>query len=314
MSTCTTGVLLMAFGGPDSPEAIEPFMKNLMGRTPAPELVEKVTARYGLIGGRSPLPDITREQARQLEQYLCAGSGNYKAAVGMCHWHPFIKEGISELLDNKVDKIIAISLAPFYSKVSTGAYQAELDKAISEIKSNSSGGPGFPEVVAAGPLYDNSLFIDAVAEKLVQGLEYFSEDKRSDIPVVFSAHSLPVDYIKEGDPYVEQFEYAVNKVVNKLHLSKWHIAYQSKGGGTGEWLDPMVEEVMERLREDGCRDVLVVPIGFVSDHIETLYDIDIAQKNHARSIGLNFHRTAALNTGELFIKAMADIVLRKLDR
>ena len=314
MSVSPIGVLLMAFGGPDVPEAIEPFMKNLMGgRTPPPELVEKVKARYRLIGGHSPLPEITREQARELEKYLCAGSKNFRVTVGMCHWHPFIREGLAELVDSGVEKIIAVSLAPFFSKVSTGAYQDELDKAISELKSSLPEGARFPDTVAAGPLSDNRLFTDAAAERVIQGLEYFPEEQRADIPVIFSAHSLPVEYIRGGDPYVAQFDSTVKQVVEKLHLSNWHTAYQSKGGGRGEWLGPMVEDVMERLRENGSRDVMVVPIGFVSDHIETLYDIDIAQKNHAQSIGLNFHRSAALNTAELFIRAMADIVLRELD-
>ncbi len=312
MSVSPTGVLLMGFGGPDSPEAIEPFMKNLMGgRTPPPELVEKVKARYRMIGGHSPLPGITREQAGELEEHLCAGSGNYRVAVGMCHWHPFIREGLVELVDSGVDKIIAVSLAPFFSKVSTGAYQAELDRAISEIRGSRAGGAGFPEVVVAGPMYDNTLFTDAVAEKIIQGLEYFPRERRADIPVIFSAHSLPEEYIRGGDPYVTQFEFSVKQVVKKLRLSKWYTAYQSKGGGRGEWLGPMVEEVMEHIREDGSEDVLVVPIGFVSDHIETLYDIDIAQKNHALSIGLHFFRTASLNTSELFIRALADVVLRE---
>ncbi len=303
MSAENTGVLLLAFGGPDSPEAIEPFMKNLMGgRPPSPALVEKVKARYDLIGGSSPLPEITAAQARKLEEYLQAEGGSYRVAVGMRYWHPFIREGAEGLLAAGVTRIVAVSLAPFYSKVSTGAYREELDNVISLL------GKRAPQVVTAGPFFDNPFYLDAIAEKVAAALAGIPEGKRDTTRVIFSAHSLPAGYVRDGDPYVEQFEYTVKRIAEKLRLENWHMAYQSKGGGQGEWLGPMVEEVMEKVRDEGCTDVLVVPAGFVSDHIETLYDIDIAQKNHADSLGLNFHRAASLNTSALFIRALAETV------
>lgn len=295
------GILLLAFGGPDSPEAIEPFMKNLMGgRIPPPALVEKVRARYNLIGGKSPLPDITAAQAGKLEEYLQDAGGNFTASVGMCHWRPFIKEGLEKLLAQGVDRIIALSLAPFYSIVSTGAYKEELAKAVSFLSGR------VPPITMADSIYNNSYFLDAVAEKVTLGLAGIPPEKRKDVRVIFSAHSLPVTYIKAGDPYVEQFEFTVNRIVQELHLENWYMAYQSKGGGQGEWLGPMVEEVMDEVKQEGFTDVLVVPVGFVSDHIETLYDIDIAQKNYADDLGLNFYRTASLNTSPLFIQALAE--------
>lgn len=307
MSVKPTGVLLLAFGGPDSPEAIEPFMKNLMGgRVPPPALVEKVKARYDLIGGKSPLPGITALQAQKLEEHLQAHDGNYRVAVGMRHWHPFIKEGVDSLLADDIDTIVAVSLAPFYSQVSTGAYKEELDAVVASLGSRK------PALIMTDPLYNKPRFLDAVAEKVSAGLNGFPADKRGDVRIIFSAHSLPVSYIQEGDPYVRQFETAVKGIVERFQLQNYYIAYQSKGGGQGEWLAPMVEDIMDEIKQDGFTDVLVVPVGFVSDHIETLYDIDIAQKSHAASLGLNFHRTASLNSSGLFIRALAETVLEKV--
>ncbi|PKM82922.1 MAG: ferrochelatase [Firmicutes bacterium HGW-Firmicutes-14] len=313
MENGTKGVILLAFGGADSPEAIEPFMRNLMGgRTPPPPLVEKIKARYMLIGGKSPLPGITADQAQKLENCLNSGQepgadsgGCFRVTVGMRHWHPFVEEGVDRLLAEGAETIIAVSMAPFYSKVSTGEYREELERVVSSRKP-------VPEVRMARNLCESPVFIEAVAEKVAAGLGRFPEEKSGraakDIPVIFSAHSLPVQYIENGDPYDRQFARAAAQVAGRLGLTNWSRAYQSKGGGQGEWLCPMVEDVMDRLKQEGQRDVLIVPIGFVSDHIETLYDIDIAQKEHAVSLGLNFRRTDSLNTSNSFIRALAELV------
>jgi ferrochelatase len=307
MGSRNVGVLLLAFGGPDSPEAIEPFMKNLMGgRVPPPPLVEKIKARYKLIGGQSPLPGITRQQADKLQEYLQKPGYCFKAAVGMRFWRPFIEEGLQDLLAAGVDQIVAVSLAPFYSQVSTGTYNDELNRAVSAINGSK------PGVAIAEPLYNKPAFIAAVSEKVQKGLAQLQESIKEKTIVIFSAHSLPVSYIENGDPYVEQFQFTAQKIADALQLDNWAIAYQSKGGGQGEWLGPMVEEVMDEAQKDGFSDVLVIPLGFVSDHIETLYDIDIAQREHAESLGLGFHRTASLNTTDSFIKALAEVVFEKL--
>lgn len=300
-----TGVMLLAFGGADSPEAVEPFMKNLMGgRVPPGPLVEKIKARYQLIGGKSPLPEITAQQAAKLEDYLNSTGGNYKVAVGMRHWHPFIPEGLEKLMSHGVEKIIGLSLAPFYSKVSTGTYEEELSRAVSVLEHP-------PEVEMTKSFHESELFIKAIAERITDALNEMDDAKKASIPVIFSAHSLPVANIEQGEPYVEQLEETVQAVVAELGLKNWFIAYQSKGGGQGQWLDPTVEEIMDQIKEKGFEEVLVFPVGFVSDHIETLYDIDIAQKKHAESLGLNFYRTPALNTSDLFIQALAEVVLSK---
>lgn len=303
MSNKPTGVLLLAFGGPDSPEAIEPFMQNLMGgRVPPPALVEKIKGRYQLIGGKSPLPETTALQAKTLEKHLSTGQGNYKVEVGMRFWNPFISEGFAKLMDYGVDSVIAVTLAPFYSQVSTGSYMEELRRVASTFNLA-------PKIIETDPVYSNQTFIKAVAQKVAEGLAEFPESNRKNVQVIFSAHSLPVSYSEKGDPYVRQFELTVKQVAEKLNLDNWHLAYQSKGGGQGEWLGPMVEDVMDKIKKQGFDDVLVVPVGFVSDHIETLYDIDIAQKSYAADLGLKFYRSASLNNSELFIQALAEVVL-----
>ncbi|MDT3698401.1 MAG: ferrochelatase [Thermincola sp.] len=308
MGSRKLGVLLLAFGGADSPEAIEPFMKNLMGgRVPPPPLVEKIKTRYQLIGGASPLPGITRLQADRLQAYLQQKTGHsVKAAVGMRFWHPFIEEGLQEILAAGVDQIVAVSLAPFYSKASTGTYIDELNRVITGIAGE------IPKAEIADSLYNKPAYIAAAAEQVQKGLAELPEAIKGKTKIIFSAHSLPVSYTQGGDPYAEHFNYTAREIAAKLQLENWCTAYQSKGGGQGEWLGPMVEEAMDKAQKDGFSGILVSPVGFVSDHIETLYDVDIAQRDYARSLGLGFHRTASLNTSELFIKALAEVVLEKL--
>lgn len=298
------GIVLLAFGGPDSPEAIEPFMKNLMGRVPPPPLVEKMKGRYQLIGGKSPLPETTAAQAQELERYFQEDGMHVQVVVGMCHWKPFVSQAVEQLCAAGVDHIIGVSLAPFYSKVSTGAYQAELSKAV-----EASSRP-IP-VTMAEPFYDNPFFIEAISEKINDTLQTIPVN-RAQVPLIFSAHSLPMANIEQGEPYAQQFEFTVQRLVETLAPNTWRIAYQSKGGGQGVWLGPTVEEVMEELSGAGHKEVLVVPVGFVSDHIETLYDIDIAQRQYAHELGLKFYRAEALNTSGLFIRALASVVLSEL--
>lgn len=308
------GVILLAFGGADSPEAIEPFMTNLMGgRKPPQELVGRIKERYSLIGGKSPLPEITRQQARELERLLndtasWGGAGKFKVVVGMRYWHPFIAEALDELAREGIKKVIAVSLAPFYSQVSTGSYEAEVRRVLAETKTGDKPGAGMKAAFAGG-WHDYPEFISAVAGKVKNALDKIPAGRREGIPVIFSAHSLPVSHIEAGEPYAEQFRDMVAGVVRELGLGRdqWHIAYQSKGGGQGQWLGPIVEEVMDRLAADGKKEVLVVPAGFVSDHIETLYDVDIAQRRHADSLGISFHRAESLNTSPEFIAVLAAV-------
>lgn len=299
------GVLLMAFGGPDSLEAVEPFMTNIMGgRKPPAALVSKVVERYKLIGGKSPLPEITRDQARNVEGRLKAAGENCRVLVGMRNWHPFIGEALQQMVDEGIEQVVGVSLSPHYSRVSTGAYAQAIDQELSRLGRKL-------HVKMAGDWFEHPLFIEALAERANEALAGFSPDRRGEVQVIFSAHSLPVSHIQEGDPYVEQLQATIAALVKRLGIRDWHLGYQSKGGGQGAWLGPEVEEVLDTLAAQGKYNVLLVPVGFTCDHIETLYDIDIAIKEHARSKGMNFARAMALNTSPKFMEALADIVRRE---
>jgi len=296
------GVLLLTFGGPDSLDAIEPFMTNVMGgRKPPSALLEKMTWRYKLIGGKSPLPEVTRLQAKLLEQALNTAGENYKVYIGMLHWRPFIKDALSQMARDGVEEMVAVSLSPHFAGVTTGAYANAIESANTELEA------GIKLDFAPG-WFDHPLFIKGLAEKLEEVLNKFPAESRSEVDIIFTAHSLPVAHIQSGDPYVSQMLATASALVKETGIKNWHLAYQSKGGGQGDWLGPEVEGVMDHLAAQGKKDVLVSPIGFATDHIETLYDIDVAQRNYAESLGLNFQRASALNTSPKLIQVLAEAV------
>ncbi|GAW29167.1 ferrochelatase [Carboxydocella sp. ULO1] len=300
------GVLLLGFGGPEGPEGVEAFMTRLMkGRKPPPPVITKVQARYRQIGGKSPLLEITRAQAAALEARLNQLGGSWKVAVGMSNSAPYIEEGLKELIAAGAGQVIALSISPHYSRITTGAYLAEVDRLKEQFSC---------PVIPAPAWYDHPLFIAALAARGREQLQGF--ERPEEVELIFSAHSLPVSYVSgsEADPYQEQVEVTARALAAHFPANPWTLAYQSKGGGQGEWLGPEVEEVLEQLAAKGKKDVLLIPIGFAADHIETLYDIDIEQANHARSLGLNFRRARAVNDLPLFISALAEVVTEVMKR
>lgn len=307
------GVMVMAFGGPESLDSVEPFMEKLMkGRKPTPEIVARAKEKYRLIGGKSPLPAITQRQADALEKKLneaCPEKGSFKTYVGMRYWHPFIEEAIKQMADDGIKRAFAISMSPHGSRVSTGAYAEEITRVVSE------GGLDM-SVEVVGGMYKNPIFIEAVAEKIISALDRFPEEARDKVQVIFSAHSLPVSYIEGGDPYVEEIKVTIDEVLKRLEAAvgplSWRLAYQSKGSIPGEWLGPMVEEVYQDIIKEGFKDVLVVPIGFAADHVETLWDLDILHRQQAEDLGLRYERSEALNDSPKFMEALASMVCARL--
>ncbi|MHB0976501.1 MAG: ferrochelatase [Candidatus Aquicultorales bacterium] len=288
-----TGILLLAFGGPETREAIKPFMTNLMRREPSPEILARAVAKYDRIGGYSPLPTITGRQAAAIQRALKRDGYDCPVAVGMRYWRPFIRDGVANLVEQGVDRIIAVSMTPHYSRVSIGAYEAESIKA-QEVHPEI-------EIGMLGPWHVHPGYLRAVAEKI--------EDRLGDFDgkpfIIFSTHSVPVAYIAAGDPYVKQVEETVQGVMNLLDAFDHELAYQSRGHSPEPWLGPEVEEVLERLAGEGRKEVLLVPIGFASDHLETLYDIDIVIREKAESLGIRFERSESLNDAPAFIEALA---------
>ncbi len=291
-----TAVILIALGGPRSLDEVGPFMTAFMGR-PAPQpVVSAIIDRYKLIGGKSPLPEMVRLQANALEKEL---GGNYRAYEGFRYSEPTVAESFERAITDGARRVIALSMSPFATEVTTGAYKSACEGLGS--------GETCPLFIASW--HNHPLFIQAWQEQVIQGLKRFSTEQQDQVVVIFTSHSIPVRYIIAGDPYQHQVEETVKLVVVKLGIGNWRIAWQSKGArATEPWLQPEVEPTLDSIARQGCKAVLEVPIGFTCDHMETLYDIDIVHRAHAEKLGLTFERAKSLNTSPLFIKALANIV------
>jgi len=321
-------VLLLAFGCPDSIESIEPFITNVMGgRKPSPNQLQKIKERYLMIGGRSPLLDITKKQAEALEKELNStssfsppykggdrGGRYFKVFVGMRYWHPFIKDTLNEIKNSGAERIVAVVMAPHYSKLSTGNYIKAVNEAMAEltppIPPFLRGSEGGLAISFINNWHIHPLFLEAVAEKIKKGISYFKDINKADIQIIFSAHSLP----EKDALYVKQLNETIEGIIKLTGDISWHLGFQSKGMSAGEWLEPTVDSILDKLSEDGKKYILIVPVGFVSDNIETLYDIDIIYKETAKSLGLIFHRTESLNDSPKFIESLAAIIREHLQQ
>jgi ferrochelatase len=299
-SQSSIGVLLMAFGGPNSAEEVEPFLQRVLGREVPARRLREAKRRYRLIGGCSPLLEITLRQARGLQNILNAQKHRFKVYVGMRHWHPFIAETFEEIRRDRIRRVVALSLSPYQSKMSTEPYVLALQKAMAASK-------GEVEVSVAKGWHTHPLFLLALAEKLQEGLLQFPSEARGRVTIIFSAHSLPKRAIV-GDPYVEQVEATIRGVIGLMGAFPWRMAFQSRGSERREWLDPEVGTVLRELKGEGHRDILVAPVGFVSDNVETLYDIDILYRQEAELMGMSFRRSPSLNNSGRFIEALSQIV------
>jgi ferrochelatase len=294
-------LLLLAFGGPRSLDEVAPFLTRLFrGRKPSSEQLERIKERYRLIGGSSPLPEITLKQAKALENSLDAKGYPFKSYVGMRYGHPLIEKTLKKIVGDGIREVIALPMAPFRSRASTGAYIEEVNQAKKSIgeKINISFVEGW---------HLHPLFLEAIREKIEEGLIQFTPEERKRVHLIFSAHSLPKSLV-QNEPYVKNMEESVQEVLRTIEPHPWRVAFQSKGMGPEEWLGPDVESVLEELSKEKVGEILIVPIGFVSDHIEILYDIDILYQNKAKSLGMQLKRTPSLNSSKRFIEVLAAIV------
>ena len=296
-------VLLMAMGGPDSLENVEPFLLDVRGGRPTPpELVEEIRARYRATGGKSPAVGITKDLAKKLEQRLNeSGRERYRVNVGLRHWHPFIKDTYAELLRDGPEQIIGVCLAPQQSSLSTGAYRKKVEEAQAGLE-------GACPVSYVGSWNRHPKLIAAIVENVLQGLLKFPAEIRAAVPVLFTAHSLPERIVAMKDPYPEEVKGTVDAVTALLGGQPTRFAYQSQGRSGERWLGPTVESVIEDLSRTGHRHVLVAPIGFLCDHVETLYDIDIELKQLAGSRGMRLERIAMLNDSPALIETLVDVL------
>jgi ferrochelatase len=299
-------VLLMAYGTPETEADIEAYLADIRhGRSSSPATIEDLKQRYRRIGGRSPLLEITNAQAAALQKALLGQGVKVRVYVGMKHWHPYIREVVPQITKNNHSRLVALVLAPHYSETSTGGYRRALDEALGQ-------GTDLP-VDFIESWYDNPLFHQAVAEKVAEALQRFPA--QAEVEVLFTAHSLPERILEQHNPYPNQLQASCQAVASILKLDHWSFAYQSAGQTAEKWLRPDILQTLNDINQKSKSEkahVLVVPIGFVADHLEILYDIDIEAREFAQSHGLSLRRTESLNTSPRFITALTDIVSRRL--
>ena len=296
MTDQATAVLLLAHGSPDRPEDVPEFLRQItQGRPLPPEVIEEVKHRYGLIGA-SPLTRWTMEQRDALAREL-----NMPVYAGMRNWKPFIPDVTKEMTKAGVTRAVAVCLAPQNSRTSVGLYRSALN--------------GVPFVVDfVESWHDHPLLVKAFAEKFAGGWNRACRDAGLKVPVIFTAHSVPVRTVTEGDPYEVQAKETAELVASeaKLSLEDWTFAFQSQGMSGGAWLGPTVENTITALKEKGHSGVFLQPIGFLCDHVEILYDIDIAFKQFAEKNGMALWRAESLNDSPLLTKALAEIARSRL--
>lgn len=286
-------VLLLAHGAPERLEDVEPYLELVRGGRPLPpEAVEGIRGRYAAIGGGSPLTRWTRAQAEALEGVL-----GIPVYFGMRYWRPFIREAAERIAAAGIERVVAICMAPQYSKLSVGLYIQRTEEAMREAGAAA-------EVVWTRSYHDHPLLIEAFAGKL----SYFVPARR----VLFTAHSLPERILAEGDPYDAECRATAAAVAARLKLADWEFAYQSRGLTEEKWLEPSVESCLDRYAAEGIRSVVVHPIGFVCDHVEVLYDVDMAFRRLAAERQIILVRPESLNDSPRFTAALADIARKQL--
>ena len=304
----TIGLLLMAYGSPEDLSQMEAYLMDVRGgRAPSPGLIEEIGRRYKMIGGKSPLLERTSQQARALEDELNKRFANgkdkpFKAFVGMRHWQPRIHSAINQMAAANIHKAVAVVMAPHNSRMSTGKYYQMLDEAL--------GGQKI-DFIRIQSWHKHPALISAIVEKMEIGLDKFGDT----VPyVVFTAHSLPAQILEMGDPYDDQLNETARLLAERLKLraDQWQFCYQSAGENAIPWLGPQIEEVVVELANKGEKNLLVVPVGFVCDHVEVLYDIDIRARQIAEKHGARLERTPSLNDSPTFVAALADVVQEHL--
>ena len=309
-----TALLLLQMGGPDSIAAVEPFLMNLftdrdiikigpaflqpfIARRIVKKRAPKVAAYYQQIGGKSPIRELTDAQGRGLQELM---GDDYRYFVAMRYSRPSTLEALAAIKREGISRIVAVSLYPHYSRATTGSSLNELQRVLKQ------SGHKF-ELTTIDRFYDHPLYIQALSEKVVEGLAQFADPK--DVEIVFSAHSLPQSFIDEGDPYLAHITETVRLVMERIGDASHHqLCFQSKASPV-KWLEPSTEATLKRLAGEGRKNLLMVPLSFVSDHIETLHEIDIQYAEEAKALGITrFVRSPSLNSSPLFLECLADLV------
>lgn len=313
-----TAIVLLNLGGPDSLDAVQPFLENLfndpdifslpfqrslakiISKSRAPKVIEE----YKLIGGKSPIGEWTELQRKMLEDKLKKVDSNIDVHIAMRYWHPLTKETATKISENNYQKIILLPLYPHYSISTTGSSFNEWNRVF---KKNNE------EVIFVNDYYEHPKYLQSINERIDEAILKFPEEVRKDIQLVFSAHGTPVSYVEKGDPYSEQIKKSVEAIMKlRNNSNEYHLCFQSKVGPM-KWLEPSTANTIKNLASNGKKNLLIIPISFVSDHIETLYELDIQYRKVAEESGIrNYIVMQGLNDSELFIDALFDIVKNHL--
>ncbi|MGQ9520666.1 MAG: ferrochelatase [Candidatus Fervidibacter sp.] len=309
MKSQNWGILLMAYGGPNSLDEIEPYYTHILrGRKPSPEMLCDLIERYRAIGGKSPINEITFAQAKLLEERLSAESqttlGNRcRVYVGMKHWHPYIAEVIERMVVDDIEEAVGIIMAPHYSRRSVAEYIGYAKEALERL-----GNPIRFRFVASWATHP--LLVQCFANKIRQAWSEFEREVQDEVKFVFTAHSLPRRILEWNDPYPDELRRSCEAIAYEVGIENWVLAYQSASGE--DWLGPDILQVLEEFAKEGHRQVLVAPVGFLCDHLEVLYDIDIEAKEKARELDIVLRRIEMPNTDPLLITALFDISVKAM--
>jgi ferrochelatase len=292
------GVLVMAYGGPNNLDEVEPYLLDVRGYRPtAPEIIHEVRERYKLIGGRSPILEQTQAQADALQAALDSKGPEFKTFVGMRHWHPYLKDTLAKMTAAGIDRAIGLVMAPHYSRMSIGAYFKKIEEAQSPVK-----------IARIERWHLLPGYLDAVAARVCAALERFPAEVREEVPIIFSAHSLPQRILEWHDPYPDELRATVEAIMERIGPHTHEFAFQSAAISNEPWLGPEVGAALDRLAHEGKRHVLIAPIGFVVEHVEILYDIDIVCQRQAKALGLQLERIDMLDAAPPAISGLAQLV------
>jgi ferrochelatase len=310
MASSHTAVLLMAYGSPTRLEDVEAYFTDIRGgRTPSREAVEELTARYRRVGVPTPLLAVSMELGRELERLLNIDPPDdrmYTVHLGMKHWTPRIATAIDEIVDSGADHVIAIVLAPHYSTISTGGYRKQVDAALAAAQ----GGAPTPSLDFVNSWHELDGYLEAVADDVRAVRTKFA--KPEEVVAVFTAHSLPARILDQGDPYQEQLLRTSELVADRAGIEQWRFSYQSQSHTGEPWLGPDLVETVEELAAQGHRAILVASVGFIADHLEIFYDIDIEAKERADALGIELRRTPMLNADPRLAHALHALVAQRV--
>ncbi|MGD8805179.1 MAG: ferrochelatase [Chloroflexota bacterium] len=300
-------VILLAYGGPESLNDIPAYLLDIRGGRPTPqELIDDISHRYDQIGGRSPLLDITREAADKLSAEI-----GLPVYVGMRHWAPYIADVVAQMAADGIDHIVAICMAPHYSMFSIGKYREKLEQAVSQCQAETGQNIALSFVESWSTQLD---YLRGIVGNVRQTLARWPAAERPRVKVVFTAHSLPAFILEKGDPYDSQLRETAGLLATMLELpdGRWTFSYQSAAQTGMPWLGPQIEELVPELAAAGERDLLIAPIGFIADHVEILFDIDIGVQTIAQTHGVRVERPPMLNASQPLVDALSALARSRL--